>query len=132
MKIKPYLIFNGNAEEAANRYAEILGGRIENLNRYGDCMPNVPEEYKNKIAHICFFVGDEVMGMADSEPGTATTFGTGNIITLHYDNEEQIKDAYEKLSVGGVTRLPLQPTFFAKQYAELTDCYGVAWCLIIE
>lgn len=132
MKIKPYLIFNGNAEEAANRYAEILGGKIENLNRYGDCMPDTPQEYKNKIAHICLFVGSEVMGIADAEPGTTTTFGTGNIVTLNCDNEEQIKTIYEKLSVGGEIRCPLQPTFFAKQYADFTDCYGVAWCLIIE
>lgn len=132
MKIKPYLIFNGNAEEAANRYVEILGGKIENLTRYGDCMPDTPHEYKNKIAHICLFVGDEVMGIADAEPGTNTTFGTGNIVTLNCDNEEQIKAIYEKLSAGGEIRCPLQPTFFAKQYADFADCYGVLWCLIIE
>lgn len=49
MKVKPYLVFNGNAKEVANRYAEILGGKIEELTLYGDCMPDTPEEHKSKV-----------------------------------------------------------------------------------
>ncbi len=30
MKFVPYLSFNGNAEEAINFYADILGGEIQN------------------------------------------------------------------------------------------------------
>lgn len=131
MKIKPYLTFNGNAEEAANRYAEILGGKVENLSRFGECMPEVAQEDKNKIAHLCLMLGEESIGIADA-CCTPSTFGTGNIITLHCDSEEQIKNFYEKLSEGGEIRFPLQPTFFAKHYADFIDSYGVAWALIIE
>lgn len=131
MKIKSYLIFNGNAEEAANYYAPIIGGKIENLSRFGECMPETAEEDKNKIAHLCLMVGQESIGIADS-CCTPSTFGTGNVITLHCDTEEQIKEIYEKLSVGGDIRFPLQSTFFAKQYADFVDRYGVAWALIIE
>lgn len=131
MKIKPYLTFNGNAEEAANHYAQILGGKIENLTRYCDCMPEVAEQDKNKIVHLCLMVGQETIGIADA-CCTPTTFGTGNIITINCDNEAQIKDIYEKLSVDGTIGFQLQPTFFAKQYADFVDVYGVAWALIIE
>ncbi len=132
MKVKPYLVFNGNAEEAANYYAKALNGKIENLNRYGDCMPNVAEAYKAKIVHLCLILGEESIGMADAEPDMPTTFGTGNIITLHCDSEEHIKAVYAALSQGGEIRCPLQTTFFAKQYADFIDRYGVAWSLIIE
>lgn len=132
MKVKPYLVFNGNAKEVANRYAEILGGKIENLYHYGDCMPDTPEEHKTKVLHLCLAFGGDAIGMADACPGTQTTFGSGNIVTLHCDTEEQIKSIYEALAEGGQVRCPLQSTFYAKQYADLTDCYGVAWCLIIE
>lgn len=132
MKVKPYLVFNGNAEEAATCYATILNGKIDNLHRYGDCMPDTPDGYKNKIAHICLLFGGDAFGIADAEPGTETSFGCGNIITLHCDTEEQIRAIYEGLAEGGQVRCPLQTTFFAKQYADLTDRFGVAWCLIIE
>lgn len=132
MKIKPYLVLNGNTEEVANHYAKILGGKIENLTRYGCCMPDAPENYKEKIIHLCLILGDEAIGMADAEPGTITVLGTGNIITLHCDSEEQVKAIYPLLSEGGNVRCPLQTTFFAKQYAEFIDRYGVAWCLIME
>lgn len=132
MKIKPYLTFNGNAQEVAKKYAEILGGRIENLTLYGDCVPDVAEEHKSRIAHLCLIIGDQTIGIADSCPQQPTTFGTGNVITVHCDSEEQIKSIYQALSAGGTINCPLQATFFAKQYAEFVDCYGVAWCLIIE
>lgn len=132
MKLKPHLVFNGNALEAATRYAEILGGRIENLHRYADCMPDAPEEYKDKIMHLCLVLGDEAIGMCDAEPGTNTTFGDGVITTLHCDTPEQIRAVYDALVEGGAVRYELQQTFFARQYANITDCYGVAWSLILE
>lgn len=132
MRVNPYLIFNGNAEEVATRYAEILCGRIENLTRYGDCMPDTAQNHKDKIAHLCLFFGEDSMGIADAEPGTTTNFGSGNIITLHCDTDEQIRAIYDALSEGGDIRCPLQQTFFAKLYADFTDRYGVTWCLIIE
>ncbi len=36
MKISPYLMFNGQAEAAANFYAGVLDGSVENLVRYGE------------------------------------------------------------------------------------------------
>jgi uncharacterized glyoxalase superfamily protein PhnB len=42
MKLTSYLVFNGQAEEAANFYADVLGGKIDNLYRY-ESMPPTPE-----------------------------------------------------------------------------------------
>ena len=89
-------------------------------------------EYKSKIVHLCLTIGDEAFGISDAQAGTSTNFGNGQIITIYAETEAQITSFYDALSVGGIIRCPLQPTFYAKQYAELTDCYGVAWALFLE
>ena len=61
MKLTSYLIFNGQAEEAANLYANILGGKIGELHRYDSMpadagMPEIPNDFKQKIMHCCIAV----------------------------------------------------------------------------
>ena len=52
MKLTPYLVFNGRAEEALNFYANTLNGRVERLHRY-DSIPDVADDFKQKILHSC-------------------------------------------------------------------------------
>ena len=71
MKLTSYLVFNGQAEEAANFYAGVLGGKIENLYRYDTMppqpgMPDVPEEFKQKILHCCIDFPGGSMSTADT------------------------------------------------------------------
>ncbi len=131
MKLTPHLVFNGYAEEAANFYASVLNGKIENLHYY-DGMPNVPENWKKKVIYLCFTFDGQTIEMCDAEPSTKTTFGNGYLLTLHCDSVEQIKTVYTQLSQGGKIECPLGETFFAKQYAQFNDRYGVQWILIIE
>lgn len=134
MKIKSYLSFNGNAEEALGFYAGVLNGTISEIYRYEgfDDIP-VPDSYKNKVAHAELIFGDCSIYIADSHPDVKTDFGTyGHVLTLIFDNEQEIRDVFEKLSVGGHIRCELCQSSFAQLYAEVTDCYGVSWGLIIE
>ena len=48
MKLTPYIHFQGNAEEAINFYAEVLGGNIIALNRYGANPMPTDEDYKGQ------------------------------------------------------------------------------------
>lgn len=133
MRLKPYLTFNGSAEEAAEFYATVLGGTVKELHRYGDFMPDVPEEYRAKVVHLCLEFDGNTFGMADVEPGKKSDFGHwGHSLTLHCDSIEQIETLYAALSAQGSVKCPLGEACFAKRYAELTDRYGVAWALIIE
>lgn len=48
MKIKPYLSFNGNAEEALNFYTGVFNGTIGEIFRYGEYQAmESPAEYKD-------------------------------------------------------------------------------------
>ena len=134
MKIKPYLVFNGNAEEALNFYAGVFNGTIGEICRYGEYQEmESPTDYKDKIIHSDLDFNSCSISMADTMPGTITDFGSlGHIITVFCDTEQQLKDTYKKLSENGQIKCELCQPNYAKLYAEITDKFGVAWALIIE
>ena len=81
MNITSYLIFNGQAEEAANFYADALGGKVENLYRYDSMPPQpdmpVPDDFKQKILHCCISFPGGSMSAADTLPNDPRNFGNG-------------------------------------------------------
>ncbi len=141
MKISPYLMFNGEAEAAANFYAGVLDGKVENLTRYADFppmegMPPVPAEYLQRIGHCCIssnrFPGG-TMGIADTVLGDTLTFGGGLMLTLSVDSAAEAGDVWERLSSGAQKIMcPLQKTFYAELYGELTDRFGIQWAVMFE
>ena len=139
MKITSYLIFNGQAEEAANFYADLLGGKIENLYRYDSMpaipgMPEIPDDFKQKVLHCCIEFPGGSMSAADSMPDDERDFGKGgHMLTLMCDSIAQIEEIYTKLCVDAQKiACELSEAFFAKRYAEVVDRYGVLWALLYE
>ena len=139
MKITSYLIFSGQAEEAANFYADSLGGKIENLFRYDSMppqpsMPEVPADYGQKIMHCCVAFPGGTMSVADAFPGYECNFGKGgHMLTLACESIAQTEEVYAKLSVGAQKiQCELSEAFFAKRYAEVIDRYGVLWAIMYE
>ncbi len=139
MNITSYLIFNGQAEEAANFYANMLGGKINNLHRYDSKppmpdMPEVPDNYKQKVMHCCITFPGGNMSVADSMPGDNRNFGNGGyMLTLSCDSVAQAEEVYAKLCDGAQKIMcPLGEVFFAKRYAEVVDRYGVLWAIFLE
>jgi PhnB protein len=133
MKLTPYLVFNGIAQEALNFYAAILNGKIENLHRY-ETMPDVPDHYKEKILHACLTFNNGSLSVADTCPNEKSDFGrNGHILTLDFDSITAIEEVYAKLCEDAQEiKCKLCETFFAKRFAELYDRFGVHWALIIE
>lgn len=140
MNITPYLVFNGEAEEAANFYADVLGGKIENLHRY-DSMPpmdgvTVPDDFKQKLLHCCIIFSGGSMSVADNLPGYECASGSGNgghILTLNCDSIAQAEDVYAKLGNGAQKiQCELTESYFAKRYAEVLDRFGILWAIMYD
>jgi len=53
MQLNPYLIFNGQCEEAFKFYEKCLGGKIEAILTFGDSpmAGQVPAEWGSKVMH---------------------------------------------------------------------------------
>ncbi len=141
MRINPYLMFNGQAEEAAAFYADLLGGRVENLSRYREFPPmpgyEVPADYGDKIGHCCIasdrFPGG-TMGIADTLPNDPRNFGNGgHMLTLACDSVAQAEEAYAKLCDGAQKiNCELQKVFYAERYGEVVDRFGILWAILFE
>jgi PhnB protein len=61
--INPYLLFNGNAEEAFNFYRSVFGGEFITLQRFKETpeADNVPSGDQDKIMHIALPIGQNVL-----------------------------------------------------------------------
>lgn len=139
MKITSYLMFEGQAEEAAGFYADLLGGKVENLYRYSQWPPSpdapkVPEEYKEKIMHCCVVFPGGAMSVADTLPGHSRSLGDGgHVLTLSCDSIEQAEQVYARLAKWA-RKIPCEmgEVFYAKRYGEVMDKYGVLWAILFE
>ncbi len=138
MRLTSYFIFNGQAEEAANFYAGVLGGKIENLYRYDSMPPTeempIPEECKQMIMHCCIVFPGGSMSVADTLPHDKRSFGNkGHMLTLDCDSIAQAEEVYAKLTEGAQKiECELAEAFFAKRYAEVVDRYGVLWAIMFD
>lgn len=129
----PYLVTNGNGQEAVKFYEHALGAKVVNVQTFGDMPPNpehpTPEEAKNRVLNAHLKVGDVDLMLSDTFPGQPHQVGSHISIALILDNEAETKEIFEKLSEGGKVGMPLQQTFWSPLYGNLTDKFGVEWQL---
>ena len=91
MQLTPYLMFNGNCEEALNFYAKALGGGIVHLSRYeGSPMESMASD-KQKIMHATMIAKEiTIMGADDERTGTESK-GSGAVhLNINFDNPDEI------------------------------------------
>jgi PhnB protein len=124
-----YLNFNGNCEEAMNFYKANIGGEIKNLSRYQDSPVEVHENFKAKINHIEWECEGIFLMAADGMNEQNQSLGSNVSLIIIFDNEEEQKNIFDKLSLGGKVLMPLQITYWGAKFGMLTDKFGVNWML---
>lgn len=125
--LQTYLIFSGNCEEAVKFYCDIFKGEVLFTSRYGETPVGTPENWKNKIIHTVFKIrGTEVLA-SDYFPGMNNVIGTNVHLCVNYDKNTDPTEAFNKLAEGGKITMPLQKTFWARQFGQLVDRYGIGW-----
>jgi PhnB protein len=127
-KLYPYLNVNGTAAEAIQLYERALGAKTEALQRFGDIpgMP-VPDEHKHRVMHARLRIGDGVLMISDTPPGSAVAT-EGNVhVCLELDDLADATAKFDALAAGGKVTMPLQDTFWGATFGMLTDTHGVRW-----
>jgi PhnB protein len=133
--VNVYLVFNGNCEEAFDRYKKVFGGEFASINRFGEMpphegMPPMPADMKSKIMHVSLPISKEtsLMGSDTSEGfGANTTAGNNFSIAIHTDSREKADRYFKQLSDGGSIQMPLQETFWGAYWGMCTDRFGIGW-----
>lgn len=133
--INPYLIFNGNCEEAFLFYQSVFGGEFPYVGKFSD-MPadaegseSISEEEKNKIMHICLPIGKDsvLMGSDSNEASGSVTFGSNVSISINTESKQEADKLFDGLSVGGNPFMPMSQTFWGAYFGMFVDKFGIHW-----
>ena len=129
-RINSYLTFNGNCREAMTFYKKCLGGKLE-LQTIGESpmAATMPQKMKNCILHATLTNNKLVLMGSDMVPQSGLVKGNAVSLMLDCQSEKEIKDFYQKLSVGGQATYPLENTFFGAMLGGLSDKFGNHWLL---
>lgn len=134
MKLIPYLYFQGDCEEALNRYKKILNGKLEIVNRYDNPAMKAPEDYKNKILHARLSTEDIEIYASDVMPGKSSKDRVSSNVFLSLDvsNHDKGKELFDRLADGGKIRVPFEKQFWGAWHGNLVDKYGISWMVNCE
>lgn len=138
MKIKPYLHFNANGEEAMSFYKSVFGGELKGLQRFAD-MPGsekMPAELLDKILHSSLPVGKDVL-MASDAMGSALTVGNNFSLSLEAESKKEATRIFNALAQGGEIRRPIgqmkmkaKDSYWNSYFGACSDKYGINWIVI--
>jgi PhnB protein len=133
MQLNPYLLFDGNCEEAFKFYEKCLGGKILAMMTHdGTPMADqVPAEWKNKIIHARMTVGDQVLMASDAPPNDYSK-PKGFSINIGVKDPTDAERIFRALAHGGTVQMPIAETFWAIRFGMLTDRFGTPWMVNCE
>jgi PhnB protein len=133
LSVNPYLSFNGNCEEAFRFYQSVFGKEAQEIVRYKDVLEqDLSDSEKEKVMHISLPLTKSVtlMGADMSDIiGHTTQFGDNVMLTLITESEQEARQIFENLSVGGIVTMPLEKKFWAKLCGSFTDRFGINWSI---
>jgi len=137
ISINPYLVYNGNCEEAFNFYKNIFGNSDLHITYYKETpeeskkfFPNAPNE---NVVHATLKINENtvIMGNDNANPSGQLTKPISNdfYIYVNSDNPKEAIRIFNELSVGGKIILPIASTFWTPLYGILIDRFGIHWKL---
>ena len=128
MQILPYLYFDGDCEVALRFYERCLGGRIEEMVTHAGTPveQQVPAEWRSKILHARFTVGDVVLMASDATPGDYHQ-PQGFSVSLQVEDPTDAERRFNALAEGGTVRMPFGKTFFSNGFGMCVDKFGIPW-----
>jgi PhnB protein len=136
VKLTPYFVMNGNANEAIQFYEKALGAKVVFKQTFGEMPENpefpLPAEAKDRVSHATIQIGEDVLMFSDTFPGQPHQIGNQVTICISTNDKEQSKQFFEALQQDGQVSMPLQETFFSPAYGIVTDKFGVTWQIYTE
>lgn len=124
--ITPFLMFDGQAEEAMNFYTSLFEqAEVTSITRYG---PEGPGE-EGSVMHATFSLGDQTFMCIDSNVQHDFTFTPAISLYVTCDTPDEVDKLFEALSSGGQVMMPLDAYPFSERFAWVADRFGVSWQL---
>jgi PhnB protein len=131
LHINPYLMFDGNGQEAVTFYEHALEAKVVGVQTFGEMPENpefsIPSNAENRVLHALLKVGGTDLMISDIFPGQPHQIGSQVTIAITVNEVEKSKEVFVKLQEGGQVVMPLQQTFWSPSYGTVKDKFGVTW-----
>lgn len=133
VQVNPYLIFNGNCEEAFLFYQSVFGGEFPYMGKFKDMptddnCPPVSEDEANRIMHVSLPIGNTVLMGSDSTTQSGDAIiGTNFSVSINTDSRAEADRIFNGLSAGGKAFMPMSSTFWGAYFGMFTDKFGINW-----
>jgi predicted 3-demethylubiquinone-9 3-methyltransferase (glyoxalase superfamily) len=122
--VTPFLMFQGDAEEAMNLYVELFpDSKIVDIERFGPEGPGM----NGDVQHARFSLSGQDIICIDSPVQHPFTFTPSTSFFVIFDDEHKLGAAYSRLSDGGQILMPLASYPFARAFGWVQDRWGVSW-----
>ncbi|MGB8476332.1 MAG: VOC family protein [Candidatus Acidiferrum sp.] len=134
MQLNPYLLFNGQCEEAFKFYEKCLGGKIEGMMTFGDSpmAKQTPAEWHGKVMHASMKLGDGLTLMGSDPPPDRYQSPQGFSVCVSVKDPAETERIFNELAQDGNVTMPIQKTFWSERFGMLVDRFGIPWILNCE
>jgi predicted 3-demethylubiquinone-9 3-methyltransferase (glyoxalase superfamily) len=127
--VTPFLMFEGNAEQAMNLYVSVFqGATILGIARYGAGEPVA--EGTVKLASVS--IAGQIVKCFNSPVKHAFTLTPASSLFVECESEEEIDRIAAALGDGGGVLMPLADYGFSRRFTWLNDRFGVSWQLNLQ
>lgn len=136
VNLEVYLFFNGNCREAMEFYKSIFGGELF-VQTLGDSPKDMLRQMKidesryGEIMHARLKTERFNLLASDSQKASPEAKKVSLTINGPSSNEDQMRQMFDKLAVGGKVFQPLEKMFWGDIFGSLTDKFGVEWMMNI-
>lgn len=125
-KVTPFLMFEGQAEEAMNFYTSLFDqSEILSIARYD---PNEAGR-EGSVFQATFSLKGQQFMCIDSSVKHNFTFTPSISLFINCETEEEVDRLFKELSQGGAVLMPLEAYPFSPRFAWVADKFGVSWQL---
>ncbi|EJG1255022.1 VOC family protein [Staphylococcus pseudintermedius] len=128
-KITTFLMFNGDAEEAIQRYTSLFeDSEIITMVKYDDTIP----EQAGKVQHSIFTLNGQVFMAIDNMNGTDIEMNPAMSLYVTVKDQFEMDTLYHGLKDGGAILMPktaMPPQF--REFALVQDKFGVNFQLAL-
>ncbi len=122
--VRPFLMFEGNAEEAMTFYVSLFpDGEVSHVARYGPEGPGV----EGSVVTASFTIGGQTVLCSDSSVKHAFSFTPSVSMFVECPSVEEIERLAAALADGGGVLMPLDDYGFSRRFGWVNDRFGVSW-----
>jgi predicted 3-demethylubiquinone-9 3-methyltransferase (glyoxalase superfamily) len=124
--IRPFLMFEGRAEEAMKFYVSLFpGSRMIEIVRYGPRAAGA----EGSVMKATFSLAGQPVMCIDSPAKHNFRFTPALSLFVDCESEQELTRIYPELLEGGSALMPLDNYGFSRKFAWVNDRFGVSWQL---